>query len=155
MTSSCQEKRVCEVWCLTSALRVDAHQAKLIPDFIKKDIDAKFHVDRDASVLRVVSNCVNIFDRDGIDLVVDVDALHILAIAFNRVDQVTDIVVSIELHVGVVDLVLLHDGLDHALIDLGQLHGCTEMDTTGFLRLDNDLGFFFVETDACVLHFAR
>ena len=79
-------------------------------------------MDGDAGILRILHELIDILNRNSIDLVVDIDALHILAISLDSIDQVLNIIVAIELDVAIVDLVLLHDTLDHSLIDLSQLH---------------------------------
>ena len=81
-------------------------------------------MDGDASILRILHEVIDILNRNGIDLVVDIDALHILAISLDSIDQVFNIIVTVELDMAIVDLVLLHDTLDHTLIDLSQLHSC-------------------------------
>ena len=81
-------------------------------------------MDGDASILRILHEVIDILNRNGIDLVVDIDALHILAISLDSIDQVFNIIVTVELDMAIVDLVLLHDALDHTLIDLSQLHSC-------------------------------
>ena len=81
-------------------------------------------MDGDAGILRILHELIDILNRNGIDLVVDIDALHILAISLDSIDQVFNIIVTVELDMAIVDLVLLHDALDHTLIDLSQLHSC-------------------------------
>ena len=81
-------------------------------------------MDGDAGILRILHELIDILNRNGIDLVVDIDALHILAISLDSIDQVFNIIVTVELDMAIVDLVLLHDTLDHTLIDLSQLHSC-------------------------------
>ena len=81
-------------------------------------------MDGDASILRILHEVIDILNRNGIDLVVDIDALHILAISLDSINQVFNIIVTVELDMAIVDLVLLHDTLDHTLIDLSQLHSC-------------------------------
>ena len=79
-------------------------------------------MDRNAGILRILHELIDIFNRNGIDLVIDIDALHILAISLDSIDQVFNIIIAIELDVAIVDLVLLHDTLDHSLIDLSERH---------------------------------
>jgi len=39
-----QEEGLREVGRLASALRVDAHQAELVPDFFEQNVDAELHL---------------------------------------------------------------------------------------------------------------
>jgi len=73
--------------------------------------------------LGVLRQSLDVFNRNGIDLVYDVDALDVLAIAFNGVNEVAHVVVSVELDVSVVDLVLVHDSFDHPLVNQCQGDG--------------------------------
>lgn len=83
VTSSCENKRLLEIWLLASALCVHAHQAQLVPDLVHQDVDAKLHLHRDTSILWVRRQSVDILNRNGVDLVVDIDALTILSITFD------------------------------------------------------------------------
>lgn len=58
----CQEERICEVRHLTTALSIDAHQGKLFPDLVEQDVDAKVHVNRDASILGVLHELIDILN---------------------------------------------------------------------------------------------
>mmetsp|Transcript_32206 Transcript_32206/g.39930 ORF Transcript_32206/g.39930 Transcript_32206/m.39930 type:complete len:335 (-) Transcript_32206:232-1236(-) len=150
-----QEQRVFEIRSLTSSLRVDANQGKLGPDFLEHDVNAEVHMDRDAAVEGVLHHVFDLLNGDSINLVVDVDALDVLPIALDRVDQVLHVVIAIELDVRVVDLVLVHDALHHPLVDLRLLHGRREHNAASFLRLDHDARLFLVQANASVVHFAR
>lgn len=108
----------------------------MLPDLVHEDVDSKSHLDRDAGVLWVISQLVDVFNRDGVDLVVHVDALGVLAVAFNNINQVVYIVVTVELYVCIVDFVFLENVLDHALVNLGQSDRAREMESTNFLGLD-------------------
>ena len=73
-------------------------------------------MDGDANILSVLHETINVFDRNSVDLVVDIYAFHILSVSFNCIDQVTYVIVAIKLDVSIMDLVLLHNGLNHAII---------------------------------------
>lgn len=57
-----------------------------------------------------------------VNLVVGVDALYILAVSSDGVNQIAHVVVAIKLNMRVVDLVLLHDTLHHAVVNFCQWH---------------------------------
>ena len=67
----------------------------------------------------VGSQRINVFNRDGIDLIVDVDTFSVLSVALNCVYKIVNIVVTVKLDVRIVDSVLLENVLDHSLINLG------------------------------------
>jgi hypothetical protein len=125
----------------------------LLPNFIKQNVDAKVHLDRDDRVLRVLGYLFNHFNRNRVNLVVNVNAAHVLTIALNCVNQIIDIIVAIKFNVGVVHPILREYRLDHLLIDFGQGATRAEKETTGLLGLDDDVGLFLVKSYARCLNF--
>lgn len=69
----------------------------------------------DDSRVWLTGEAIHIFNRDDINLVVDVQALDVLAIAFNDIDQVVRRGVFTEKNFAVVHLVLVKD-LVHGLV---------------------------------------
>ena len=102
---------------LTSSFGIDSNQSELLPDFIEQNVNAKFHLDGHARVLRVCGQPIHIFNGNGVNLVVVVDALHIFDIALDGVNQILHIIVTVELNMRVVDLVLLHNHFDHFFVN--------------------------------------
>ena len=82
-----QEERVVEVWQLTLLLGVDAHKLELLPNFVKQDVNSEVKVDGNAAILRVGSELINMLNGHGVNLVVGVDAFHVLAVALDGVNQ--------------------------------------------------------------------
>ena len=59
---SCQEKRVLKIGRLSPALRIDAYESKLLPDLVQHDVDTKVHMDRNATVLRILHELIDILN---------------------------------------------------------------------------------------------
>ena len=57
-----QEERIFEVGQLTSALSIDAHQGQLLPDLVEQDVDAEVHMNRDAGILGVLHELIDILN---------------------------------------------------------------------------------------------
>ena len=155
MATSCHENWLFKVRCLATSLCINANQAELLPNFVQHDVNTEVHMDRDAAVQGLAHKILDLFNRDSVDLVVNIDALEVLAVALDSINQVTDIVVAIKFDVRVVDLLLMHDTFDHFIIDFRQRHVRREDNTTSLLRLDHDVWLLFVHSDASVFHFAR
>ena len=120
ISACCEEQRVRKIGSFSLSLGVDAYEAKLVPNFVKQDVQTEFHLDRNARVLRVLHQIVDIFDRNSVNFVVHIDALHIFTVALDGVNKVLHIVVAIKFNMSIVNLVLLHDTLDHPIINLGE-----------------------------------
>lgn len=139
LTASSHEDGIPEVRCLSLTFRVNAHQSELLPDLVKHDINTEVHVDRNAAIEWVLHHDVDLFDADSVNLVVDIDTLDVVTVALNRVDQVTYVIVATELDMHVVNFVLVHYTLYHAIVNLGQGHVGRENNAASFLRLDHDV----------------
>jgi hypothetical protein len=75
-------------------------------------------MDTYAAVEWVHHHAFHFFERDSVDFVVDVNALYILAVTFDSVNQVIYVVVSIESDVRIVNLIFLHDHHHHLTVNL-------------------------------------
>jgi hypothetical protein len=62
--------------------------------------------------VRHTSKAIDVFDGDRINLVVHVEALDVLAVAFNHVNEVIGRRVLTEKHLAIVDPVLVEDLVD-------------------------------------------
>jgi|LakMenEpi03Aug12_release.lakeMendotaPanAssembly.Ray.scaffolds.fasta_scaffold497904_1 hypothetical protein len=102
-----KNKWVVEVRLKTFSLGVNSDQTKLIPNFIEQNIDSQLHLARNASVLLVTCKQVNVLNRNSVNLVVDIDALCIFSVALNHINEVINIIVSVEFYVRIVDSILL------------------------------------------------
>ena len=61
-TASRQNNGLSEVRCFTLLLCVDSHHSKLFPDLLDEDVQAELHVNRDATMERILRLFVNFFD---------------------------------------------------------------------------------------------
>lgn len=148
-----QDDWVFEVGGSTSLLCVDTDHAQLFPDFGQENIKTELHMYRDASIQWILRYLVDLLNRDGIDLVVDINALYVLSIALNHIDELVDIVVSPEGNMSIMHLVLVHDVDHHLFVNFGQLAVSVELNSTGFDLLDADIGPTLVQTDANLFEF--
>jgi len=148
-----QNQWVREVRARSLSLRVGAHQPQHVPQLLPQNVKPQFVHCRNHCVVRILRYCVHFFQRDCVDFVVDVEALHVLPIAFDAIDEVVDVVVAPEVDVSVVDLVLLEDVLDHLLVDLGELCIRVEHNSSSLLDLDRNVWSLLVESDADVFEF--
>jgi hypothetical protein len=135
-----QDDGLVEVWRTSPLLGVNSHHAQLFPNLLQQDIEPELHMDRDASIARVLRDLIDLLNGDGIDLVINVDALDVLPIALDHIDKLINVVVAPEGNMSVVHLVLVHDVHHHLLVNLGQLAIGVELHTSGLLFLDGDVG---------------
>ena len=61
-TTRRQNDWVLEVGCRSLLLGVDADHAQLLPDLLEQNVEAEFHVNRNAATEWVLRNCVNFLD---------------------------------------------------------------------------------------------
>lgn len=148
-----QDQRIWEVWRLPSSFRVDTNKTKLFPYFVKQNIDAQIHLDRNRTILWVFCHLFYFFYWYGINLVVHINAAHIFSVAFNAVDQIINIIVTIELDVCIVDPVFSKYAANHLFINLGQRCMRTKKDTTSLLNFNNNVWLFFIQTDSSCFDF--
>lgn len=85
LASKSQNEGVSQVGGETSSLGIDANETKLIPNFVHENVNAQLHMHGHAGVLGIGRKTVDVFNGNRVDFVVDVDALHILAVSLNCV----------------------------------------------------------------------
>ena len=74
--------------------------------------------------------------------------MDVLAIALDHVNEVVHIIVTSEGHVSIVHLILVHDILNHLLVDLGQWNDSVELNASSLLWVNDDVWLALVEPDA-------
>lgn len=127
-----------EVGIHTLALRVDPDQLEFLPAALHDVLDTEVVLATHDDGLRLTGELVEEVKRDGVDLVVDVEALDVLAVVLHDdVDEVVDggVFVADE-DFGVEDLVVAEDVVEHLVIKI--LGGCLEgnLHTARRLRLE-------------------
>ena len=143
-----QHDGVAEIGLLPAFFRVDSHQRDAIPDGVEKSVDVEFLVDTDDHGVWSTGQFIDVFDGKQIDFVVDEDSLDVLSVAFDDVDQVVDVIIASADHISVVDLVLLHDDLDHLFVEVGSGEQGSEGHSSGLLFVDHDVRFLLVDSHA-------
>lgn len=149
-----QNNWVSEIRLSAKSLGVDSHKAKLLPNFVEQNIDSQIHLHRNAAVLRVLHQFVDIFNRDRINLIVNINAPSVFSVALNAINQLINIVIAVELDFSVVDSVLCKNLAHHLFIDFGQRSMRGEEKTTRLLGLDDNIRLFLVHADASGLNFS-
>ncbi|KAI3481758.1 hypothetical protein L1887_55605 [Cichorium endivia] len=139
-----------EVGTLAALLGVDAVHAELVPHDVLEIVDVEVGFDRDDDRVGLPGELVHLFHADRVDLVVDVEAGDVVAVAEHDIDEFVDGDVLPEHDVYVVHLVALEDGADHPLVDLGEreAHGLGDDDASGVLLAEDDVWLGLVEADA-------
>lgn len=106
-STCCQDNRILKIRRLSSLLGVDADHAQLFPNLLKQDIEAELHVNRNATAERILRNGINLLNRNGINLVINIDALDILSVALNHINKLINIVVTPEHNMRIMHFVFL------------------------------------------------
>lgn len=143
-------ERLAKVRVGALALGVDAHEVELLPAPVDDVLDAEVELAAHDDGVVLARELVEEVERDAVDLVVDVQALDVLAVVLHDdVDEVVDgdVLVADE-HLAVEDLVVAEDVVDHLLVNSlggrleGDFHAAgrfdLEVDVTGGKGLSAD-----------------
>jgi len=108
-------------------------------------------VRRDGHAVRDLVDDVQLLDGDLIDLVQQIDAGYVNAVAFDHIDQVVTGGIISQSNVRIVDLVLGQNGLDQIRVQLGLGNHAVQIDAALVLPLVVDIWWFLVQPDAKAL----
>ena len=140
---------------LAARLGVDAHHVALLPDLVGELVDVPVVARGDGAVVLHLVNNVQLFDRDGVDLVHDVQAGRVRALPVATVDEAVDRAVLAQDAVRADDAVLLHDARhDLAREPLRLRDELLESQTPLVLLPDRHVGRRLVEADPEVVQLA-
>jgi len=116
--SSSHDQRLAEVRVIAPLLRVDAHQLQFLPAPIDNILETEVQLTRHDDGMRLACQLVQVRQTDGIDLIIDVQALDVLAMVdVDDVDEVVNCGVLVaDQHFGVEDLVVLQHLVDHLFV---------------------------------------
>ena len=106
---------------LALGLCVDSDQVQVVPNLGHQIVEVPFVLSADRDVMRELVKQVELLNRDSVNLVEDVDAWDVDAIAFDDIDKVIHGTVFLELDVSVGDFVLVKDGTNGVIRHLGHL----------------------------------
>lgn len=70
-----------------AALGVDADEAHVVPHLGQQAVEVELHAHRDDDGVRLPRQLVHLLDRDGVDLVVRVEAPDVLSVPLDHVDH--------------------------------------------------------------------
>lgn len=113
-------QRLAEIRVGALPLGVNANQVKFFPAAIHNVLDAQVELAAHDHGLRLAGELVKEVERYGVDLVVDVEAVDVLAVVLHDdVDEVVygGVLVAHE-DLAVEDLVVAQDGADHLLVEV-------------------------------------
>lgn len=111
-------QRLAKVWVGSLSLGVNADELELLPASVNHVLDAQVELAAHDYGVVLSGELVQKVERDAVNLVVDVQALDVLAVIFHDdVDEVvdSDVFVSDE-HLAVEDLVVAEDVINHPLV---------------------------------------
>lgn len=77
-----QDDGVAEIGGLFGFFCVDAHEVEFLPHFLEEGVEIKFHVAADHDGVGFVGQVVDLFHGDRVDLVVAVQAAHVLSVSY-------------------------------------------------------------------------
>lgn len=78
----------------------------MFPYFFEQSIEIKFHVAADDNGIGLFSNHIDLFHRDSVDLVVAIEALNVLSVALDDINEVVNGAVIMHKDISIVNLVL-------------------------------------------------
>ena len=134
-----QDNRFSQVGSLAALLRVNTYHTECLPDLLLENVKPKLHGNRDAAVERLLRYRVDFLNGNDVDLVVDIQALDVLAVSLDHINKVVDIVVAAEGDVCIVDFVFVEHVLYHLAVDLGQGRRRIELDAASLLWVDSNV----------------
>ena len=140
---------------LSLGLCVDSDQVQVVPDLGHQVVKVPFVLSTDGHVVRELVEQVKLLNRDSVNLVEDIDAWDIDAIAFNDIDKVIHGVVFLELNVAVGNPVLVQDSTNGVVRHLGHLAAVRlrNVNSTTILSLESDLRRLLVQADSETFQF--
>ena len=134
---------------LALGLRVDADELQFLPHDLHELVEVPPILGADGHRHRDPVQQVQLLDADGVDLVQHVDDGDVApALRLQHVDDVVDRRVAPQRNVGRGDLVLLHDGPDLVVVDVGLGDGAGDVEAALLLLLECDVGGRLVDADA-------
>eukprot|EP00053_Salpingoeca_punica_P020781 m.212348 g.212348 ORF g.212348 m.212348 type:complete len:417 (+) comp20083_c0_seq1:2736-3986(+) len=133
---------------LTARLGVYSDKVEVAPHLLQEVVKVPLVVGRDGHAVRDLVDDVELLDGDLVDLVQDVDAGDVHAVALDDINKLVLGRVALERNVRIVDAVLGEDGLDEVGVQVRCGHGAGEVDAAFLLFLQRDIGRLLVQPDA-------
>eukprot|EP00160_Parvularia_atlantis_P021656 Unigene9472_Nuclearia_a/m.28918 Unigene9472_Nuclearia_a/g.28918 ORF Unigene9472_Nuclearia_a/g.28918 Unigene9472_Nuclearia_a/m.28918 type:complete len:389 (-) Unigene9472_Nuclearia_a:1-1167(-) len=146
-----QDQPAGKVRVLAAPLGVDADQVQVLPDLLDQVVQVEVLGRADHDRVGQARQPVHFLDGHLINLVVAVEALHVLAPPDDNVDKLVGRRVLADDDLSVEDLVLVQDHVDHLLVQVRELDRRVERDAAALLDLEVDVGWPRVEPDADVV----
>ena len=118
--SAAEDDSIIKVWWMSRFLGVDPDQLQLLPEHLHQVVQVQLHVARDHHVVLAPGQPVHFLQGYPVNLVVDVDALHVDSGAKDGVDELVRSGVLPKQNLSIVDLVFMQDQADSFLVHVGQ-----------------------------------
>ena len=139
-----------KVWFDALSLRVDPHQVQILPAPLDDVLHAEVKLAGHDNGVGFTGELVEEVERDGVDLVIHVQAVDVGAVVFHdHVDEVVDRGVFVpDEHLAVEHLVVAEDVVDELFVDVFRRGLERDFHAPGFLLLKVDVGWGAVEANA-------
>ena len=167
-----QDDAVVKVGRATRLLGVHADEVKVLPQLVLKVLQIELHLaaektrfqgckqtfvfiisSPDDHAVRLPSQPIYLLEGDLVDLVVNVEAGHVHAVALDDVDKLVGAAVLAKEYLRVEDLVFVQDHLHQLLVHPGEGHGRVKADAAGLLLLEVNVRGPLVQPDSYALQF--
>ena len=137
-----EHDRLVEVRGAAAALAEDAHEAHGVPHARQQVVEVQLEVHGHDDRVRLPRELLDVLERDHVDLVVDVEAPHVLAVPVDDVDELVRAVVAAEQDLAVVEPELVQDRVHRlrgVVAELRQRHRRVELDAARRLLHERDV----------------
>ena len=135
---------------LSLGLGVNTDEIQIVPNSFHQFVEVPLVLSADGHVMREFVKQIELFDGDGVNLVENIDARDIDAVAFDDVDEVIHGVVLLKVDVAVGDFVLVQNRSDRVVSHLVHCAAVSprNVDSTAIFSLQSNSRLFCVESDA-------
>lgn len=123
-------------------------KSQVLPHQIQQIVKVPAMMRRHRNAMRNLVDHVQLLDTDLINLVQQIDARDVNAIALDHIDQIVRGGVEAQRDVRIVNLVLGQNGLDRVQIQFGLGNGCGQIDAALVLAPVIDVRRFLVQANA-------
>ena len=98
---SSNDNRSIIIWNLSFWFSINTNQVQILPNFLHQFIKVPFILSGNRNVMRTLVNDIELFNRDWIYFIQNINARNVNSISFNYVDQFIDCRVTSEVEVGI------------------------------------------------------
>lgn len=77
----CEDNRIPKIWVLIGLLSIDTNEIQMLPNLLKQPIKIELHVATNHNSVGLLCDHVDFLHRNGVDLVVTIQALDVFSIS--------------------------------------------------------------------------